>query len=1284
MKFALCGGLVGAAQKVVLEIDDRGLQIPNGRFDHFMCACIMLNMLALSLDHYDSETGDPVELLAVIDKINLGFTVVFLIEMSLKILALGVRRYFAEAMNVLDAFSVITGLMEKSMTSLRAIRFLRLIRLAKFLRSMQQVIAVLTKAWKSIMYITGLLLLFIFIFTMAGMQLFGGKLKQTDGELPRNNFDSFHWALVSVFQVLQGENWPAMLYSSIHSVGWATAVPFFVAWVVIGQYVVLNLFLAVVMAYFDELSVMGDDAKSSAFRRLFAKLAPDGSSTISFGEFEELVELAMQTSWSKTAAVDVEAGEKATDSKATADEDAWRGLSVHTQAIAAHFAGWARQGEDPDDGSVVVLSDEEIEGRRAMLRDVRAMLVNMDLEVDPQTVQRCFLETDADDDLDGLDAAGFERLVQNILTSDSPPHCGPGCWQRFESLSDDGSGRLGCDQVIALLADMGLRAEADPESLVPTNQEVAPPLSGRMLFCIPVDSCVHKACCNFVLWPWFDRTILILIALSSITLAMDHPGLSSSAVQMLWVTDVIFTSLFTAEVLVKLVCYGLLLHEGAYLRNAWNVLDFVVVVASITNLAASALDIGWLKTFRMLRALRPLRMVSRNEGMKIICNALLLSLRTIANVGVVLGFVWFMFALMGVQLFKGKLYQCSDPSFPAGAPRYGVANETFSGGIHGNETVWVVEPCTAEFGRSWQRNDVNFDNLPRALLSLFIFASGEGWPDIMFAASDIVGVDVQPERDHSPLAAYYFVIYIALTSFFFVELFVGAIFQRFLALKREVAREGGVLFLTDAQSEWISAQRKLLEKHPEKPPAPPQIRSRSGACVGCVNTTLRTLNRLVSSIGFEKLIVCCIILNTIVMACTYEGESEVWSGVLMTTNSLLTVVFLFEAVLKLVGLGVSHYFRQRWNCFDFFLVMGSLIDLLGLTFFNTALFRIFRIARAIRLARSLQGLRKITQTLWLSLPALVNVGTLLFLLLFVYAVLGVFLFAVPAELDWPEGLGRHANFDDWGSAMLVLLRTMTGEDWQELMFGCGTIAKPSAAWLYFGSYVFLASFVTINLFVMIIADNFDQGTQLTTEATDAAAELSRIFKTQWAQLDPYATRFIRRSQIRALLLSLGPKYGLDADGDGEVSDDEVAQFEKKLMLHYWKIPAAVETAAAANGEPEGQAEGDDVKGADEEWVNFVEVLGRLHAVAFNEIHATLPPTALERLPMHPSAMRRRIEAETKKRATALAKQYSPSPTGSPRRAVKRALLQQLSNVSAIGATPRSRPTPRTDRQAARP
>ena len=803
--------------------------------------------------------------------------------------------------------------------------------------------------------------------------------------------------------------------------------------------------------------------------------------------------------------------------------------------------------------------------------------------------------------------------------------------------------------------------------------EQQPPMTGNMLCCIPVGSCLHKASSDLVRWPWFDRAILMLIALSSITLAMDNPSLSQDAVDLLWLTDVIFTALFTAEVIAKLVCYGLLMHEGAYLRNAWNVLDFVVVVASITNLAASALEIGWLKTFRMLRALRPLRMVSRNEGMKIMCNALLLSLKTIANVAVVLGFVWFMFALMGVQMFKGKMYQCSDPLFPAGVSRYGVVNETLT---TANVTSWAVEPCTAEFGRSWERHHVNFDNLLRALLSLYIFATGEAWPDIMFAASDIVGVDIQPERDHSPLAAYFFVVYMALTSFFFVELFVGAIFQRFLALKREVARDGGMLFLTDTQAEWISAQRKLLSETADKPPVPPQIRGvdNPGVCVGCINTLLQKINTLVCSSAFDKCIVCCIVLNTLVMAGTYEGEAEWWSEILLSINSALTFVFTLEAVLKLSGLGLSQYFRSRWNCFDFFLVTGSLIDQSGLKWFNTALFRIFRIARAIRLARSLTGLRKITQTLYLSLPALVNVGTLLFLLLFVYAVLGVYLFAIPADGEYPAGLGRHANFDDWGSAMLVLLRTMTGEDWQVLMFGCSVIAEPWVAWVYFSTYVFLASFVTINLFVMIIADNFDQDTQLTTAATDAAAELSALFKKVWAELDPYATRYIERPQMRKLLLSLGPKYGLDADGDGKVSDQEVADFEKKLRLHYWRIPAAGATVS-------GEGEVLESVGEERECVHFMEVLGRLHAVAFSEIHATLPPTALERLPMHPSAMRMRIEAETKKRAGRLLKQHRPSPTASPRRYEKRALLQQLSNVSAAGSTPRARPPSRGVREA---
>jgi hypothetical protein len=97
----------------------------------------------------------------------------------------------------------------------------------------------------------------------------------------------------------------------------------------------------------------------------------------------------------------------------------------------------------------------------------------------------------------------------------------------------------------------------------------------------------------------------------------------------------------------------------------------------------------------------------------------------------------------------------------------------------GINTIWATEPCTLKYGRKWERDELNFDSLPRALLSLYVFATGEGWPDAMFSAADAIAIDVQPARDASPLSAYFYVLYVAVTSFFFVELFVGAVFQRF-------------------------------------------------------------------------------------------------------------------------------------------------------------------------------------------------------------------------------------------------------------------------------------------------------------------------------------------------------------------------------------------------------------------------------------------------------------------------------------------------------------------------
>lgn len=98
------------------------------------------------------------------------------------------------------------------------------------------------------MYLAMLLLLFLFIYTLLGMQLFGGKFDFEEGT-PRGNFDQFHSAFVTVFQLLTLENWQLVLFSGIRSFG-GWSVIYFLSWIFIGNFVLLNLFLAILLDSF--------------------------------------------------------------------------------------------------------------------------------------------------------------------------------------------------------------------------------------------------------------------------------------------------------------------------------------------------------------------------------------------------------------------------------------------------------------------------------------------------------------------------------------------------------------------------------------------------------------------------------------------------------------------------------------------------------------------------------------------------------------------------------------------------------------------------------------------------------------------------------------------------------------------------------------------------------------------------------------------------------------------------------------------------------------------------
>lgn len=548
--------------------------------------------------------------------------------------------------------------------------------------------------------------------------------------------------------------------------------------------------------------------------------------------------------------------------------------------------------------------------------------------------------------------------------------------------------------------------------------------TNKSLFIFSEKSIIRKCCKTIANHKYYQPAILVLIFLSCISLALENPERRNDEMwnKSLFIVEIVFTLLFGIEAIIKSIELGFLFGPNAYLQDWWNVLDFIVVISSVISVSITSINVGYLRSFRLLRSLRPLRVINRFEGLKLVINALFMSAGAIFNVMIILLIVWLIFGIVGVQLFKGEFYECSNPDFPPGGHKNGALDPETNEWLVCNGTTTFIHPDTGEEEiATWERYPSNFDNILEAMLTLFIMSTLEGWPDILMHGVDTTFADHQPKENSNPFVAYYFVIFILVGSFFFVNLFVGVIFDNFKRLKRDM---DGLDFLTPRQRQWVETKKKLLRTEPIHDPTPPKHPFR-----------LKIFN-FIRHPFFDSFIMFCILINVIMMASTYEGEPREWSLTIEGFNIFFTTIFIVEAALKIIGLGAVQYWDDKWNRFDFILVVGSLIDIM-FNAINTSIFRVFRVGRILarvfrilrvsrvfRLFKALSGLRILTTTLIYSLPSLVNVGALLILLFFIYAILGVFIFA---EVEEQEVLDRYTNFKSFDRALQTLLHTITGE-----------------------------------------------------------------------------------------------------------------------------------------------------------------------------------------------------------------------------------------------------------------
>lgn len=267
----------------------------------------------------------------------------------------------------------------------------------------------------------------------------------------------------------------------------------------------------------------------------------------------------------------------------------------------------------------------------------------------------------------------------------------------------------------------------------------------------------------------------------------------------------------------------------------------------------------------------------------------------------------------------------------------------------------------------------------------------------------------------------FFVLFLVIGAFFVLELFVGVIIEQF----NNIRNVHGRVLMTKAQQEWAATQAFVLKIRPERRIKRPSGRVRQL----CYDFIMPGINP-----KFDQCILLCIVLNSICMAVTEFGDSDDKSMVLEALNRVFAAIFAAEAITKLIALR-ARYFDDGWNKFDFGIVVGTIIgQIIG--FFTSSIgvitftINLFRICRLLRLIKSIKKLRLLFNTLLTSIPSMANIGALLFLLFFIYAACGVQLFSMMALND---DMNEQANFQSFGNAMLLLLRFLTGENWNGFM-----------------------------------------------------------------------------------------------------------------------------------------------------------------------------------------------------------------------------------------------------------
>uniref|UniRef100_A0A3Q1HD33 Sodium channel protein type 4 subunit alpha B-like n=1 Tax=Acanthochromis polyacanthus TaxID=80966 RepID=A0A3Q1HD33_9TELE len=615
----------------------------------------------------------------------------------------------------------------------------------------------------------------------------------------------------------------------------------------------------------------------------------------------------------------------------------------------------------------------------------------------------------------------------------------------------------------------------------------------------------RRACLLIVQHKLFEAFIVFIILLSSAALVFEDIHLQNRPVleMVLDTADLVFTFLFLVEMLLKCIAFGL----KKYFSSFWCWLDFLILDVSLVSLL-----LRWMGfNTHYLRTLRTLRVPSRFQGMKVVLKVLVVTLPAMLEVLLVVLTVWLIFGNLGVNLFAGKFYYCFNETSEELFHTDAVSNKT--------ECSFLIESDFMEV--RWKNTKFNFDSVVSSYVSLLLLAMSHSWYDIIYSTMDSRRVEDQPVYESNLYMYLYFMCFISIGCYFTFNFFIRSFIS---TLEQQRHKTGSHVFMTEQQHKY-SSYMKTLFSEPNKDVPRPQ------------NQCHARLFDVVTAPCFEIFMGMVICLNMVVLMVETEDQSHKKEVVLYWFHFILLLVFLLEFFLKIIALR-RHYFSSCMNIVDFVILIVCITglfvaDLLEKYFVSPQLFAVVRLTRilwVLRLIRFSRGIRMLVLGFVMSLPALINIGLLLFLMVFTFSVIGMFNFAYVRK----EALINDLfNFETFGNSMLSMMMITTSSAWDGLLFpimnlppDCdplkehpgsvvvGDCGSPVVGIVFFTTYITLFFLLVLYLFTAVVLETFNTRSPKDPKDHKLLSDhhLQMFYKT-WRKFDPDASQLIKYSEL---------------------------------------------------------------------------------------------------------------------------------------------------------------------------